>query len=126
MERVKFTSEFLFRSSPEIMYKFLTTPDCLARWFCDEVAIQDDVYTFIWNGAEETAQLIEGKEGELLRYAWDDAESDEEFLEFKFSISPVTSETIVLITDFCDEDEVDDQIALWETQMKRLRSAMGG
>ena len=29
-------------------------------------------------------------------------------LEFRFSKSPVTGETIFEITDFCDDDEVDE------------------
>ena len=126
MERVKFTQEFIFRASPAIIYQFLTTPACLTRWFCDEVDIQDDVYTFAWSGSEEEARLIEDVEPNLLRFVWDDAESDEEFLEFDIQVSPVTSETIMNITDFCDEDEVDDQIALWTSQMNRMRAEMGG
>jgi uncharacterized protein YndB with AHSA1/START domain len=125
MDRAKFTQEFLFRASPAIVYKFLTTPSCLTRWFCDEVDINNEVYSFVWSGAAEDAEVIQDIEDELLSFRWDDAE-DEEFLEFRISKSPVTGETILEITDFADEDEVDDQKALWETQMQRLREEMGG
>lgn len=126
MERVKFTKEFIFRASPAIIYQFLTTPACLTRWFCDEVDISDEVYTFSWSGSEEEAKLIEDVEPNLLRFVWDDAESDDEFLEFDIRVSPVTGETIMNITDFADEDEIDDQIALWTSQMNRMRAEMGG
>lgn len=125
MERVKFTMEFLFRASPTILYKFLTTPSCLIRWFCDEVDIQGDVFTFVWSGAEEVAEVIEDIEEELIRFHWEEAEEDE-FLEFKISKSPVTGETILEITDFCDDDEVDDQKQLWDNQMNQLRKETGG
>lgn len=126
MERVQFNLEFLFRASPTILYKFLTTPSCLIRWFCDEVDIQGEVYTFTWSGADEVAEVIEDIEDERVRFRWDDAEDEEEFLEFKISRSPVTGETILEITDFCDEDELEDQKQLWESQISRLKKETGG
>ncbi|MCB0639192.1 MAG: activator of HSP90 ATPase 1 family protein [Lewinella sp.] len=125
MDRVKFTVEFLLRASPAIVYKFLTTPSCLTRWFCDEVDINGDEYTFVWSGAEEIAEIIDDFEDELVRFRWEDAE-EEESLEFKISTSPVTGETILEVTDFCDEDEVEDQRQLWITQIERMRKEMGG
>lgn len=126
MERVKFTQEFLFRASPAILYTFLTTPSCLTRWFCDEVDINNDVYTFVWSGSAEDAEVIQDIEDELLTFRWEESEEEEEFLEFRITKSPVTGETIMEITDFADEGEVDDQKALWESQMQRLRAEMGG
>lgn len=126
MERVKFTSEFIFRASPNIVYQFLTDPACLTRWFCDEVDINDSTYTFVWSGSPEEAELIEDSEASLVRFAWDDADDEDEYLEFNISKSPVTGETIVYVTDFADDDEVDDQKALWDTQLTRMRAEMGG
>lgn len=126
MERAKLNLEFLFRASPTILYKFFTTPSCLIRWFCDEVDIQGNTYTFIWSGSEEVAFLLEDAEDELLKFQWEDAEDEEEFLEFRISTSPVTGETILEITDFCDEDEVEDQRQYWESQMNQLKKETGG
>lgn len=125
MKRVAFDLEFLFRASPTILYKFLTTPSCLIRWFCDEVDIQDETFTFVWSGSEEVAELIDDIEDERVRFHWEDAD-DGEYLEFRMSRSPVTGETILEITDFCDEDEVEDQKQLWESQIKVLRQETGG
>ena len=125
MKRVKFDLEFIFRASPTILYKFITTPSCLIRWFCDEVDIQEDTFTFVWSGAEEVAEMIDDIEDERVRFHWDGAD-DYEYLEFRFNRSPVTGETIFEITDFCDEDEVEDQKQLWESQIKVLRQETGG
>lgn len=126
MERVKFTSEFICRASPNIVYQFLTDPACLTRWFCDEVDINDQTYTFVWEGSAEIAELIEDKEGDMVRFAWEDADDDDEYLEFDINKSPVTGETIVHVTDFADDDEVEDQRALWLTQLTRMKAVMGG
>ncbi|NND05444.1 MAG: activator of HSP90 ATPase 1 family protein [Saprospiraceae bacterium] len=125
MKRVSFDMEFLFRASPTIIYKFLTTPSCLVRWFCDAVDIQEDTFTFEWNGAEEVAFMIDDIEEERIRFQWEEAD-DSEYLEFRMEISPVTNETILSLTDYCDEDEVDDQKQLWSNQMDELRREMGG
>lgn len=125
MERVKVDIEFLFKASPAILYKFLTTPSCLVRWFCDEVDIEADIFTFIWDGYEEKAELVDDIEEERLRFKFEDTE-DGEYLEFRFSKSPVTNETIFEITDFADKGEEDDQRLLWESQIKQLRSETGG
>lgn len=125
MERVKIELEFIFRASPTILYKFITTPSCLIRWFCDEVDIQGDTYTFSWSGSEEVADLIDDIEDDRVRFQWEDA-ADDEFLEFRMRKSPVTNETILEITDHCDSDEVKDQQQLWDSQIKQLRSATGG
>ena len=86
----------------------------------------DQTYTFVWDGFPEIAELIEDKEGELVRFAWEDAEDDDEYLEFDMQRSPVTGETIVNVTDFADADEVEDQKALWMTQLTRMKAVMGG
>ena len=67
MKRVQIELEFLFRASPTILYKFITTPSCLIRWFCDKVDIQDETYTFSWSGAEETAERAESTTGNATR-----------------------------------------------------------
>ena len=118
--------EFLFRASPAILYKFLTTPSCLIRWYCEEADIQDDLLTFTWGGADEVAEILESVENELFKLRWEEAEGEEEYLEFRISKSPVTSETILEITDYCDADETDDQRQLWQSQMERLRQETGG
>lgn len=126
MKRVKFTLEFIFRASPAILYKFIKDPSCIVRWFCDEVDITGETYTFSWEGSDESADLVDDFEEEKLVFKWHDADDDDEFLEFAFSRSPVTGETIFEITDFCDEFDLNDQKQLWESQIKVLRQETGG
>ena len=126
MERISFTQEFLFRASPTIIYKFLTTPDCLIRWFCDDCNIVDGRYTFEWDGEEEVATVLEDTENEQLKLEWEDAEEEGEFLDFQLGRSEVTGETILEITAFCDADEVEEEKQFWATQMEGLKRATGG
>lgn len=125
MERVSFTLEFILRTSPTIVYKFLTTPSCLIRWFCDKVEIDDDKFSYYWGDEEEVAFLKDDFEDEYLRFQWEEAESPDEYLEFKMKVSAVTRETVFEIIDYCDADEVDDQKQLWTSQIASMKKAMG-
>jgi len=126
MGRKKIELEFLFRASPAILYTFLTTPACIVRWFCDEVDIQDDVYTFSWDGEEELADMVDDIEEERVRFKWHDADDEEEYLEFNMYKSKITNETILELTDFCEDYEVDEQKDYWELEMKKLKVEVGG
>jgi len=118
--------EFIFRASPAILYSFLTRPTTLVRWFCDEVDIQDDVFTFSWEGSEEVAEMVDDIEEERVRFKWEDADDEEEYLEFRMYKSKITNETVMELTDFCDDDEVQEQKDMWETQVNKLRVECGG
>ncbi|MBT8190648.1 MAG: activator of HSP90 ATPase 1 family protein [Saprospiraceae bacterium] len=125
MDRVRIDMEFIFKASPAIIYQFLTMPECLVRWFCDSVDINDDVYTFDWEGNSEDAELLDDIEEERLRFQWESSEEDE-YLEFRMYKSDVTNETILEITDFCDKGEEQEQQDLWESQITDLQKACGG
>jgi len=90
------------------------------------VDIKDDIYTFNWQGFEEKAELLDDIEEERLRFRWLDAENEDEYFEYRMYKSDVTGETILEITDFADEDEVQEQKDLWNNQIEQLRKETGG
>lgn len=126
MSRVKIELEFIFKASPAIIYQFLTLPENLVRWFADGVDINDDVYTFTWEGSEESAILLDDIEEERLRFKWQESGEENEYFEFRMYKSDITRQTILEITDFCDDDEVKEQSDLWSTQIDELHIVCGG
>ncbi len=126
MKRKKITLEFILKASPALLYQFFTSPSELVRWFCDDIEVTGEtLYTFSWSGYPEHARLSEDIEEELVHFQWLDEEREGEYLEFRISQSPVTSETILEISDFCDEDEINEQKALWEAQIRALKKETG-
>jgi len=121
----KIELEYIFRASPAILYQFFTTPSCLIRWYCDEVDITGDKYTYSWDGYPEEATLLEDVENERLRFKWDEG-TEGAYFEMRMSKSPVTSETILEITDHAEAHEVAEQKLMWESQIKQLRQETGG
>ena len=125
-KRVSVKMEYIFRASPTIVYQFLSTPACLVRWFCDEVDIHGNQYIFTWDGEEQVAHLIEDWEDELLRFEWEDAPAANEYLEFNISRTPITNETVLNITDFCEANETKEIKKLWDSQINQMRTETGG
>ncbi|MCB0648524.1 MAG: activator of HSP90 ATPase 1 family protein [Saprospiraceae bacterium] len=126
MRREKIELEFIFKASPTIVYQFLTQPACLVRWFCDEVDINSEIYSFSWNGSDEDAEMVDDIEEERIRFKWLDADDENEYLEFRMYKSDVTYETILEITDFCDADDVASTKDLWKSQVEQLKIECGG
>jgi uncharacterized protein YndB with AHSA1/START domain len=126
MKRVKLDLEFIFRASPAIVYSFITTPACLVRWYCDEVDITGDIYSFYWSGSNEVAIMVDDIEEERIRFQWEDADDPDEYLEFRMYKSDITNETVVEITDYCDDDEVQEIKDLWASLMSDLKKECGG
>jgi hypothetical protein len=119
-----FSLEFPVRCSPGILYEFLSTSSGLQEWFADKVDDQDGIFSFSWNGSEETAEVLEQEENKYIRFHWLHAPKDE-FFEFRIEKSDVTNQTILIIKDFAEKREIKDQSMLWDHQVKDLFHRIG-
>ena len=117
--------EFTINSSPKVLFTRLSTPAGLSEWFADDVNVQGKKYTFIWEGTEQVAELIARKENKYVRYHWIDDESDKTYFEFRINIDELTGDVALVITDFVEEDEKDDFVDLWDSQVTELKRVIG-
>lgn len=123
--KTKFELEYTINSSPKVLFNRLSTPGGLAEWFADDVNIKGKVYTFIWNGTEQQAKLIQKKENLYIRFQWIDDNEDKTYFEFRITTDELTGDVALLITDFAEDDEKDDAIDLWDTQIAELKHVLG-
>ncbi len=123
-ERKKIVFDFAIRSSPAILFNFLTTPEGLTQWFADHVDSIEDDYKFSWDGSEEEATIIEFIEDHIVKYKMEDSEEGE-FLEFRIEKSEISNDTILFITEFLEDYDVEDQQIFWNTQISRLKGSIG-
>ncbi len=124
-QRVMYSLEYPIRSSPTILYEFLSTPVGLQEWFADKVEQRENNFFFYWNGSVDVAERTEAFENNYVRYRWEHYGPDE-FFEFRIEISPVTNETILRISDFVDDkSEIKDQERLWSSQVSDLKHRIG-
>ena len=119
-----YTLEYPVRCSPSILYEFLSTSSGLQEWFADRVDDQDDIFSFSWNGSEETAEVVDSEEDKYIRFHWSHAPK-EEFFEFSIEKSEVTNQTILVIKVFAEKMEIKDQSMLWDHQVKVLFHRLG-
>lgn len=119
-----FSLEYPVRCSPSILYEFLSTSSGLQEWFADKVDDQDGVFSFSWNGSEETAEVVAQEEERYIRFHWSHAPADE-FFEFSIEKSEVTNQTILVIKDFAEKRDIKDQSMLWDHQVKDLFHRLG-
>lgn len=124
MARKKFTVEYIIRSSPAILFEFVTNPSLLAQWFADGCDQNGDLYTFSWSGSKENAELVEWIEEEKASYHWQGARKNE-FFSFKIYKSEISNDTILEVTDFAEDKEIKDQIRLWDSQIEDLKYHLG-
>ena len=127
MEKEKFQIEIPINSSKGVLFNIFSTPSGLSEWFCDDVNIKKDVHIFIWDGSEESARLVSKKRDEFAKFRWleDEEEGINSFFEFRIKIDDLTGDTALVITDFAEEDEIDDAKELWAAQVDRLKQVLG-
>tara|TARA_B100000700_G_C14333570_1_gene529347 strand:- start:54 stop:437 length:384 start_codon:yes stop_codon:yes gene_type:complete len=124
-ELIKFQLEYPIHSSINILYKRLFTPSGLSEWFADDVHIRNDVYTFFWDGSEQSAKIVKKKENQFVRFHWLDND-DESYFEFAIQIDDLTNDVSLIITDFAQDDqEKEGNALLWDTQVENLKHALG-
>lgn len=123
-EKKKFTIEYEIKSSPRILYSFLNEPNGLTQWFADDVSINNQVYTFTWDGEQQTAKLLAIKENKLVRFRWVD-DDPEYFFEMEIIQDELTNDVALSITDFAAEDAISERKLIWDNQVEYLISTLG-
>lgn len=125
--KTKFEIEFPINSSPQLLFQYISSPSGLSEWFADNVNSRGEIYTFIWEDSEEKAKLTNKKSDEKVRFRWIDEEGNESenYFELKIVRDEITKDVILVVTDFADENEVEDQKLLWESQIHDLKTILG-
>ncbi|MDG0974087.1 MAG: START-like domain-containing protein [Crocinitomicaceae bacterium] len=126
-EKIKFEQEYIFKTSPKVLTNLLMTPSGLSEWFADDVDIKDDIFTFYWNGSEESARLLSKKNNEFIKFRWleDEEEGIDSYVEMRYTVDPMTKEVVFNLTSFATEDEMEEVQLYWENAIGDLRRMIG-
>ncbi len=120
-----FTLEFPVRSSPAILFEFLATASGLQEWFADKVDEWENVFSFSWNGGTpDKAEILDQEENKFIRFRWLHSEKNEYF-EFCIEKTEISNQTVLIIKDFAEKNEIKDQSQLWGYQIKELFHRIG-
>lgn len=123
-EKKKFTLEYEIRSSPRILFSFISEPNGLAQWFADDVTFRDQTYTFTWDDETQKAKLLSSKENKLVKFKFVD---DEPHCYFEMEIvqDELTNDVALAITDFATDETLVERKQIWDNQITYLISVLG-
>ncbi len=124
-QKNKFQLEYTFNSSPKVLFNRLSTAGGLAEWFADDVNLRNETFSFVWDGFEQQATLVSKKDQKHVRFHWVEDEDEKTYFEFKVDIDELTGDVALIITDFAEDDEKDDAVGLWDSQITELRRILG-
>lgn len=123
-EKKKFTLEYEVKSSPRILYSFISEPNGLSQWFADDVVFRDQVYTFTWDDEQLKAKLVSVKENKLVKFKWLDDEP-QCYFEMEIVQDELTNDVALSITDFTTDDLLAEKKLIWDNQIDYLISVLG-
>lgn len=117
--------EFYMRSSPNVLFDLLSTPSGFSEWYCDDVDVRGDQYTFKWGNDEEATTMIGRKAPEVIRFHRNDDTDEASFFEFRIRIDAMTNELALVVTDHAWPNEVEETRSLWSSQIASLMRVLG-
>ncbi|WP_074406618.1 MULTISPECIES: START-like domain-containing protein [Aquimarina] len=126
-EKTKYELEFVVQSSPQLLYQYISTPSGLSEWFADNVNSRGELFTFIWDDSEEDAKLLSKKSGERVKFRWVEDEDDgkDYFFEMRIQVDEITKDVSLMVTDYSEDDEMDENKMLWDNMIGNLKHVLG-
>ncbi len=124
----KIELEFTLNTSQNILFNRLSTPSGLSEWFADDVNLDGDTFTFIWDNSESQAQMVHKKDNKSIRFRWidDGIPLDEEaYFEFRISPDEITGGVALYVTEQLVDNDIEDAISLWNCQIAELKRILG-
>jgi len=122
-DKVVLNLEYPIKCSPRVLFNRLSTASGLSEWFADDVRVSKNVYTFVWDGSEQKAELVSKKDLSHVKFKWLDEENA--FFEFRLNVEELTGDLALIITDCVDENEQEGVSELWESQVNVLKQLLG-
>ncbi|KQN32375.1 hypothetical protein ASE92_17365 [Pedobacter sp. Leaf41] len=124
MKKIRPDIFYEVKSSPRILYSFISEPNGLSQWFADDVNFRDQVYTFTWDDEQLKAKLVSIKENKLVKFKWLDDEP-QCYFEMEIVQDELTNDVALAITDFTTDDLLAEKKLIWDNQIDYLISVLG-
>jgi uncharacterized protein YndB with AHSA1/START domain len=128
-KKVKYSLEFEIKSSPKILYNYLSNASGLEEWFADKVNIREGDFIFTWEGSEQRARIVSKRDNAMVRYKWIDEDRDDKdddtYFQFEIIQDEITSDVALIVTDFSIPSEKEEDVLLWNSQIHALMHHIG-
>ncbi len=129
MEKHKFITEYELRSSPKVLFPFISTPSGLEQWFAEKVTVlPDHRFDFQWDGSSHLARQTSHRLNKAVRYEFEDEDNpsdDTNFVEMKLEVSDLTQSTYLRIVDYSQTMDEQELSSIWNGLMESLKEIVG-
>lgn len=128
-KKKKYQLEFEIKASPRILYPYISSANGLEGWFAEKCNSRDNIFTFEWEGTVEKARLISKKDNQSARFKWlEDPKAktkDDSYFEMEILQDEITGDVALIVTDFATDDEKEEDVMIWESQVHELMHIVG-
>ena len=124
-DKTKYEMEFPIHASPSLLFQYISTPSGMQEWYADNVNSRGEFFTFIWEGSEEKAKLVSKNKGQSIRFQWIDYEDTDYYFEMRIQVDAITKDVSIMVTDFAEDDEIEEGKMLWENMISELKQLLG-
>ena len=69
--------------------------------------------------------MLQERPEEKIKFKWLDGEDDKTYFEFRIEVDEITKDVSLIVTDFADEDEIEESKMFWENQIDELKHTIG-
>lgn len=129
MEKFKFITEFELRSSPKVLFPYISTPSGLEQWFAEKVTVlPNQRFDFQWDGDSHVAKQTGLRINKGVKFEFENTSEDEldnNHLEIKLEVSELTQTTFLRVVDYSSNKDEAELISLWNGFMDNLKEIVG-
>ncbi|HSV87505.1 MAG TPA: START-like domain-containing protein [Bacteroidales bacterium] len=117
----KFTLEFHIEASPKLLFKMISTPEGLTRWFANTTLKGENLFSFKWHDNIQLARLVQSKENDFVVFQWQEDYHKGMFLEMRITTEFDSTGATLVVTDVAEPGEIDLSKRLWSSQVGQLK-----
>lgn len=127
MGKQKVHLEYMLKGgTANTVWSIISTPSGLETWFADKVTIKDKIFTFQWGKTEtRQAEMTNCRTHSFVRFRWLDEEERKAYFELRLSYNELTDDLMLSVTDWAEEDEIEDMTDLWDSEIEKLKRVSG-
>ncbi|MFN8428693.1 MAG: START-like domain-containing protein [Spirosomataceae bacterium] len=126
MTKYKFSQEFPFKTSPKVLYNYISTAGGLQQWFAEKVVMDNNHhFHFHWDSEVHVAELTSTRLNKSARFDFL-GENEGCFLEFKLITSEIDNSVFLKVTDCSEIEDQDELETMWKSLIHDLKEIVGG
>ncbi len=131
MEKSKFVAEYEIKSSPKVLFPYISTASGLEQWFAEKVSVlSDNRFNFQWDGESYFARQAVFRLNKQVKYDFEHPEnregtSESNYIEMRLEVSDLTQSTYLRIVDCSQTMDEEELNFVWDGLIDSLKEIVG-